>query len=372
MRVLHLYSGNLYGGVETLLVALARHRDQAPGMAPAFGLSYQGRLSQELVAEGVEVHALGEVRLRRPDQIARARAALRALLEREAFDTVVCHSAWPQVVFGPAVRRSGLPLVLWVHSPPDRGHWLQWLASRVPPDLAICNSRFTAAAYAAVSDVPTRVVYFPWEPTLASPTGREAVREELGTARDDVVIVQLSRMEEWKGHRLHLEALGRLQRLQGWSCWMAGGAQRPGEEVYLEGLRRQARQLGIAERVRFIGQRNDVPRLLEAADIHCQPNLGPEPFGIAFVEALGAGLPSVTTAMGGAMEIVDDDCGALVEPGDSQGLASALETLVRDPELRADKGRRGRQRMRELFAPDVQMRELDRFLGETVSHATRA
>ena len=49
-----------------------------------------------------------------------------------------------------------------------------------------------------------------------------------------------------------------------------------------------------------------VPRLMAAADIYCQPNTTPEPFGIAFVEALAAGVPVVTTAMGGPLEIVDD------------------------------------------------------------------
>jgi glycosyltransferase involved in cell wall biosynthesis len=49
--------------------------------------------------------------------------------------------------------------------------------------------------------------------------------------------------------------------------------------------------------------RSDVARLLAAADIHCQPNIGPEPFGITFIEALYAGLPLVTTSIGGAIEM---------------------------------------------------------------------
>ena len=56
--------------------------------------------------------------------------------------------------------------------------------------------------------------------------------------------------------------------------------------------------MGIADRVRFLGERFDVPRLLAAADVHCQPNSGPEPFGIAFIEALYASLPVVSTRIG--------------------------------------------------------------------------
>ncbi len=77
-------------------------------------------------------------------------------------------------------------------------------------------------------------------------------------------------------------------------------------------------------------------RLLAAADIHCQPNTGPEPFGITFIEALYAGLPVVTTSIGGALEIVDGSCGMLVEPNDPAALAGALRRLIEDRELRAD------------------------------------
>ena len=78
----------------------------------------------------------------------------------------------------------------------------------------------------------------------------------------------------------------------------------------------------MVERVRFLGQRSDIPDVLGAADIHCQPNVDPEPFGVAFVEALHAGLPVVTTAIGAAPEVVDATCGVLV-PKDAGALAGA-------------------------------------------------
>jgi len=88
--------------------------------------------------------------------------------------------------------------------------------------------------------------------------------------------------------------------------------------------------LGLADRVMFLGHRSDVSRVLAAADIHCQPNLLPEPFGIAFVEALYAGLPLVTTALGAATEIVSPMCGILVPPNDVAALAEALHQMIDD------------------------------------------
>src|ERR1700689_2856509 len=94
MRVLHVSSGNLYGGVETALVALARFRDLFPAMETEFALCFEGCLSKELLDTRVTVHQLGEVRTRKPWTVWSARANLRALLSRKPFDVVMCHMAW--------------------------------------------------------------------------------------------------------------------------------------------------------------------------------------------------------------------------------------------------------------------------------------
>src|SRR6202007_943175 len=106
------------------------------------------------------------------------------------------------------------------------------------------------------------------------------------------------------------------------------------EEVDLAEVHERVASRGLGERVRFLGQRADVPQLLASADIHCQPNTGPEPFGIAFVEALYAGLPIVTSGRGGALEIVDASCGILTPPGSSEELALVLKQLITDDALR--------------------------------------
>lgn len=361
MRVLHISSGNLYGGVETLLRTLALHRALCPDMVPEFALSFDGRIGRELRESAVAVHDLGVVRSRNPLSIFDARRRLRELLRARRFDVVICHMPWTQAIFGPVARGEDLPVVFWMHNPTTGRHWLERWARRTKPDLTLCNSRFTASTlHNLYSDSPFAILSYPvfGDDSQLSPSERQRVRAQVGTAPDSVVIIQVSRLEKWKGHLLQIEALGKLRSVPAWSCWQVGGAQRPQEGIYLNAIKEAAERNGVADRITFLGERTDVPRLLRAADIHCQPNMGPEPFGITFIEALSAGLPLVTTAIGGALEIVDDSCGVLVPEGDANALASALRRLINDADARRRLSAHAPQRAKLLCDPATRMREL--------------
>jgi len=366
LRILHLHSGNLYGGVETLLVTLGNLRHLCPEMEPHVALCFEGRLSKELTSAEVPVHLLGAVRISRPWTVWRARQRLRELLRREHFDAVVCHMPWPLVVFGRTARAEGQKLVLWAHSAHYGKSWLERMARGITPDLAIANSGFVGASLANLyPKLPVAVMHYPvmLEEPLDSLQERTVTRREQGVDDDTVVIIQVSRYEAWKGHLLHLQALARLKS-RNWVCWMVGGPQNPADQRQYDKVRKTAERLGIGDRVKFLGQRSDVRRLLAGADIFCQPNQGPEPFGIVFVEALWAGRPVVTTAIGGALEILDESCGILVEPDNPASVAEGLDRLIESGELRSRLGEAGPARARELCDPAAQMLVLDGLLRE--------
>jgi len=371
MKLLHVYAGNLFGGVETLLVTLAQERSQCPQMQPHFALCFEGRLADELRSLDARVNLLGNVRVSRPWTVWRARSQLQQLLRQEQFDVVICHSCWPQAIFGSVVRANHLPLIFWCHDTPNGRHLLERWAKLVPPDLVIANSRYTQAAVTKLyPKTHSDVLYLPVAcPDISNHASiRHAMRAELNTPDDAIVIVQTSRLERGKGQGVLLSALAQLQDLPGWICWLAGGVQRSHEAEYLQELEVLANSLGIAHRVRFLGQRADVPRLLAAADIHCQPNINPETFGIAFVEALHAGLPTVTTAIGGAVEIVDDSCGRLVAPNDTKALSEVLGTLISNPSERSALASGGKSRAYHLCHPVKQLTQLENLLSQVVEY----
>jgi glycosyltransferase involved in cell wall biosynthesis len=157
---------------------------------------------------------------------------------------------------------------------------------------------------------------------------------------------------------------------QSWVLWIAGGAQRPAEARYLDQLRKRVAELQLTERVRFLGERADVPQLLAAADIFCQTNLEPEPLGLSIVEALSAGLPVVTTRAGGPAEFLDPRCAILLDGHDPDLLATQLARLVQDEEARRLMGKHARRLYEREFEPAVCSDKFSEVLGMFATSGT--
>jgi glycosyltransferase involved in cell wall biosynthesis len=179
-----------------------------------------------------------------------------------------------------------------------------------------------------------------------------------------VVVLQASGIEPRKGHKDLLGALAGLRDEPRWIAWIAGAAATGG---YAATLAAMARAAGVAPRVRWLGERGDVPLLMAAADVYCQPCVLPESFGIAFVEALYAGVPIVTSALGGALEIVDEACGILTTPGSRSSLTGALDRMIRDEGLRRRASQAGPARARWLCDPSTQVNRLEHIVRAVIS-----
>jgi len=328
-------------------------------MDMSVALTSDGRIAADLRTAGVPVTILGEAQMSRPFTVWRARRALAALLQSQRPDVVVCHQPWPLALFGSVAKRHSIALVLWMHMAASR-HWLDRLAWRVHPGTIVCNSAFTASTLPK-ADARVEVVYAP----VDMPSKGHTVRLQ---ADRHAVIIQVSRMEPLKGHTVLLDALARLPQPAKWTCRLAGGAQRPHEAQYMQSLRARADALGIADRVEFLGDRSDIPSLLAGADIYCQPNVAPDAFGLSLIEAMAAGLPVVTSALGGAKEIVDDTCGVLVAPRDSAALAAQLSALLENRGHREWLGANGPGRARALCDPATQMPRIAEILQRAVAH----
>ncbi len=135
-------------------------------------------------------------------------------------------------------------------------------------------------------------------------------------------------------------------------------------------LERRAHELGIVRDTLFLGYQEDVASFYAAFDALVLPS-GNEGTPVSAIEALAAGRPVVATRVGGVPDVVrDGEDGFLVEAGATDELAGRLARLARDPDLREQMGRRGRERVLPRYAVDRLVDDVDRLYRSLLSAAS--
>lgn len=174
---------------------------------------------------------------------------------------------------------------------------------------------------------------------------RSQVRQEMGIGIEDLVLVSVGNLSEEKGHGTVLPIVQELNQTQ-----LADHLLLLGDGPLSPDLESQARELGIADKVHFLGRRSDVGRVLAAADIFVLPSKS-EGMPAVLIEAGLSGLPSVAFNVGGVVEVIEDQAtGLVVPPQDHREMGKKLAALCRDSQLRAKMGEAARRRCLELFS----------------------
>lgn len=222
---------------------------------------------------------------------------------------------------------------------PDRSSRLQlgMLARRVDRFLAVSGE--IAAELVEQLGWPAdkvEVAYNAVDVARAAVAAPPGLREELGGGEGRPLVLTPARLDAQKGHDILLEAIAEVP-----DAFFLLAGEGP-ERARLE---TRAEALGVAERVRFLGRCEDVPELLAACDIFALPSLY-EGSSLAVLEAMAAGIPIVSSAIGGTEELIEDGgSGLLVAPGDPVALAAALRRLLGDEQLRRNLAAGARERV---------------------------
>ena len=183
---------------------------------------------------------------------------------------------------------------------------------------------------------------------------RAETRRVLGIAPERFVVGWIGRMTSIKNTDVVLRAFAALRGrgVDALLCLVGDGPDR-------DGLERAAHELGVMRHCLFLGYQEDVARFYSAFDAFLLASEN-EGTPVTTIEALAAGRPVVSTRVGGVPDVVEDGVdGFLAEPRDVDGLAERLERLARDPELRAEMGRRGRERVLSRYAVDRLVADVD-------------
>jgi glycosyltransferase involved in cell wall biosynthesis len=165
-------------------------------------------------------------------------------------------------------------------------------------------------------------------------------RAGLGIGEDRFVMISVGRIVARKGIDVLLDVVRRLDDPRDLLLVIGAGPLR-------ESLEAQARELGVAERVRFAGRTTDVEKWqsLACADAYVSTAMH-EGFGLVFLEAMHSGLPIVCYDCGGQTDFLEDGrTGAVVPLGDSEPIVDALRRIKADPALRTRQGAFNRARV---------------------------
>jgi glycosyltransferase involved in cell wall biosynthesis len=202
------------------------------------------------------------------------------------------------------------------------------------------------------------VIYNGVELPNESCSSHQEARTELGLPAGGLVIGTVSRLDPAKGVEFLIRALARVNDL---TLVIVGDGPERGA---LEAL---ASDLGVAGRIHWAGHQRGVMHLLPAFDLFVQPSLH-EGMPNTVLEAMAAGLPVVATAVGGTPEaVVDGLTGLLIPPRDPDALAETIAALLRDPDLRREMGRAGRERVAEHFGMARMVEQTERLYTQLLT-----
>ena len=338
-----------------------------------------GELTTELRSAGIEVivRPLGVLRrgLMKPSGLARITAA--AALDSAALGRLVrrrrlalVHSNTSVVLGGAGAAALARVPHVWhvreIYAGFDRA-WAGYRRLLASAAALPCVSSATASQFA--SNVRARVI----PDGLAADVkvvARGAARAALELDEGSPTIACIARISDWKGQDVLLRSLAtdpmRARRVVG----LIAGQPWPGAEGRLAALRRLAVELGVDDRVRFLGFRDDLGTVLGAADLIAVPSVRPDPLPGSAIEAAAAGCTVIASNHGGLPEIIRDRrTGRLFAPGDADALSRVAAELLDDEPKRSRLGQAAAADVRARFAPGQLLSALQSLYDELLGSA---
>jgi glycosyltransferase involved in cell wall biosynthesis len=368
-KVLHVIRSLALGGAERVVTEFALAHDRDRFDPEICCVLEAGPLASELRQAGVPVHVLR----RRGRVDVRSVFALATLVRRRGIGVVHNHNLTALMVGVPGGVLGGARAILRTeHNVATRPPMMSLLASRFASlfeDAQIGVSEAVRETHRRSGRIPARrfvtIRNGIDDARLRRASTRKAMRAELGISDDTVLCLTVGSLTLQKDHENLLEAASRLLASRADVAFAIAG-----EGPLQDGLRQRVDELGLGERVQFLGRRTDVPDLLRAADIFVLSSAW-EGLPITILEAMASGVPCVATTVGGNAEAIEDGVsGFLVPPHDPETLAGAIDRAAADGELRLRIGRAGRLAYESRFTADKMARQTEALYRLSLARAS--
>ena len=366
--ICQLAHGLPVGGAEVLIDRFARSLRHRYRIVVAC-LDEIGELGEQLAADGIKVVHLG----RRSGFDWRCVRRLSRLVAEERIGVIHAHQYTP-FAYALATRVFGRrpPVVFTEHGRfyPDLPNFKRKVFNRLMPgpgDRFVAVGRSVRQALIDNEGLPPNRVEVIYNGVDLSTygeqiVGRRHLRSELGIAEGEFLVLQVARLDTIKDHATAVRTIAlAANRIPGIRLFLAGGG--PEKSSIEHAIVRH----GLDGRVVMLGQRDDVRRLLAAADAFLLTSVS-EGIPMTIIEAMAAGVPVVATTVGGVPELLQNGVTGLLAPaGDAAGLADALVRLADDGDLRARLAAAAKRRALENFSEAGMIGSYDRIFQEMLA-----
>jgi glycosyltransferase involved in cell wall biosynthesis len=355
MRVLHIIKAVGVAGAEKHLLTLLPGLSARGVGVTLLVLAEETRPLNDYAAQCEALGIAVERHFMRRHLDPRLPMFLQAYIQERQTDIVHTHLFHADLYGIPAARAAGVRAVITSRHNDDPfrrrfpikqiGYGL-WRATSA----GIAISDWIAQFCREVEGAPAEKVYtihygMDYNPqTFDRPKARAALRHELGIGADVPMVGMVCRLIEQKGVAYGLQAFANVH-----AAFPLAHLVIAGDGDLRAGLEAEARELGIAKDVHFLGWRADALAVLGALDVFLMPSLW-EGFGLVLLEAMSCNVPVIASRVSAIPEIVvDGETGLLVPPRDVAALAAALRTLLNDVALRQHMGMMGEDRLEGHF-----------------------
>ncbi len=336
-------------GAEMQIFYLARELRRRGWRVGVVSMLPPEALVERLEAEGVRFASL-EMRRKLPNPYKLFRLA--RLLREWRPEILHCHMVHANLM-GRLVRLLvSIPTVVSTAHNINEGGRLRELAYRITDPLTDITTQISRAAtehYVRIGAVPAhRIRFIPngldLELFRPDPKLRREIRQELRLPPAEFIWLAVGRFDQAKDYPNMLHAFAKATEMGSGMLLLVGG------DGLEENMAPLAQALGIGDRVRFLGLRDDVQRLMKGVDGYLMSSAW-EGMPMVLLEAAASALPIVTTDVGGNREVVrDGTSGFVVEPRDANRLASAIRQMMELPEeQRRAMGEAGRKLVQEHY-----------------------
>ena len=341
LKTMFLTTSMPVGGAEVLLADLVRGLDRNRVLPEICCLKEQGPLGEQL-AEELPVHS----GLLSSKYDLRVLPRLIRLFRRRRVDAVVTVGAGDKMFWGRlAARLAGVPVVASaLHStgwPDSIGRLNRLLTPLTDAFIGVADAH--AEHLANAERFPRErvaTIYNGVDTNRFSPGDGTTIRRELGIDTNAPAVGILAALRPEKNHELFLRGAAEISTKLPSCCFIVIG-----DGPCREPLESLTQELGIVDRVRFLGSRSDVPEILRALDVLALTSHN-EASPVSILEALATGAPVVSSEVGSVPEVVvPGETGSLFQPGDQEAFVAATVSLLQDPDTRRRMGEEGRRRV---------------------------